>query len=104
MGSTNINADNETQFPRQFQKAQDSNKRRDNEEDLMREGHFIEEEEFRFLVIYLLKRIHSLGQVKDKSVMQVFEFQDLCYATIALLDGGLRGEITCRLHTDSLIV
>jgi len=83
-----------------FQKAQDFNKQRDNEEDLHQQGHFMEEEEFSLLVIYLLKRIHALSQVNNKSVMQVFEY----YATIALLDGGLRREVICRLHTDSLIV
>jgi hypothetical protein len=66
-----------------FKKAQDFNKARANEEDLMMQGHFMEEQEFSLLVIYLLKRIHILGQVNNKSVMQVFEFQDLCYASIA---------------------
>ena len=86
-----------------LKKAQNFNKSRPNEEDLMQEGHFMEEEEFRLLVIYLLKRIQELIKVEKKSVDQMFELQDLCYSTMALLDGGLRREVMCRLHTDSLI-
>jgi hypothetical protein len=51
-----------------------------------------------------LKRIQELIQVEQKSLDQVFELQDLCYSTMALLDGGLRREVMCRLHVDSLIV
>ena len=55
----------------------------------MQEGHFMEEEEFSLLVIYLLKRIQELIKVEKKSVDQMFELQDLCYSTMALFDGWL---------------
>jgi hypothetical protein len=87
-----------------LKKGQDFNKSRPNEEDLMQAGHFMEKEEFSLLVIYLLKRIQELIKVEKKSLDQVFELQDLCYSTIALLDGGLRREVMCRLRVDSLII
>jgi hypothetical protein len=86
-----------------LKKGQDFNKSRPNEEDLMESGHFMEEEEFGLLIMYLLKRIQELVKVEKKSLDQVFELQDLCYSTMALLDGGLRREVMCRLHVDSLI-
>jgi hypothetical protein len=64
----------------------------------------IGEEEFGLLIMYLLKRIQELVKLEQKSLDQVFELQDLCYSTMALLDGGLRREVMCRLHVDSLIV
>jgi hypothetical protein len=76
----------------------------------MQGGHVTEEEEeeeFSLLIVYLFKRIQELIKVEKKSLNQVFELQDLCYSTIALLDGGLRREqrreVMCRLHVDSLI-
>jgi hypothetical protein len=63
------------------------------EEDLMESGHFMEEEEFSLLIMYLLKRIQELVKVEKKSLKQLFELQDLCYSTMALLDGGLRREV-----------
>jgi hypothetical protein len=33
----------------------------------------------------------------------LFELQDFCYSAMVLLDGGLRREVMCRLHVDSLI-
>jgi hypothetical protein len=73
-----------------LKKGQDFNKSRANEEDLMESGHFMEEEEFSLLIMYLLNRIQELVKVEKKSLDQVFELQDLCYSTMALLDGGLR--------------
>jgi hypothetical protein len=90
-----------------LKKGQDFNKSRANEEDLMDSGHFMEEEEFSLLIMYLLKRIQGLIKVEQKSLHelhQLFELQDLCYSTMALLDGGLRREVMCRLHVDSLII
>jgi hypothetical protein len=84
-----------------LKKGQDFNKSRANEDDLMESGHFMEEEEFGLLIMYLLKRIQELVKVEEKSLDQVFELQDLCYSTMALLDGGLRREVMCRLHVDS---
>jgi hypothetical protein len=70
-----------------LKKGQDFNKSRPNEEDLMQGGHVMEE------VIYLLERTQELMEVEKKSLDQVFELRDLCYSTIALLDGGLRREV-----------
>jgi hypothetical protein len=81
-----------------LKKGQDFNKSRANEEDLMESGHFMEEEEFGLLIMYLLKRIQEVVKVEQKSMDQLFELQDLCYSTMALLDGGLRREVMCRLH------
>jgi hypothetical protein len=86
-----------------LKKGQDFNKSRANEDDLMESGHFMEEEEFGLLIMYLLKRIQEMIKVEQKSMDQLFVLQDLCYSTMALLDGGLRREVMCRLHVDSLI-
>jgi hypothetical protein len=99
-----IQASNFLDLECSLKKAQDFNKSRSNEEDLFEEGHFMDEEEFSLLIMYLLKRIQEMMRVENKSMDQVFELQDLCYSSIALLDGGLRREVMCRLHTDSLIV
>ena len=87
-----------------LKKGQAFNKSRQNEEDLMESGYLIEEEEFSLLIMYLLERIQGLVKMENKSMKQVFELQDFCYSAMALLDGGLRREIMCRLHVDSLIV
>jgi hypothetical protein len=99
-----IQASNFLDLECSLKKAQDFNKSRSNEEDLMEEGHFMEEQEVSLLLMYLLKRIQEMMRVENKSMDQVFELQDLCYSSIALLDGGWRREVMCRLHTDSLIV
>ena len=87
-----------------LKKAQDFNKSRANEEDLLESGHFMEEEEFSLLIMYLLERTQGLVKVENKTLDQLFELQDLCYSGMAMLDGGLRREVMCRLHGDSLIV
>jgi hypothetical protein len=87
-----------------LKKGQDFNKSRQNEEDLFENGHFMGEEEFSLLIMYLLERTQQLVKVENKTLDQLFELQDLCYSGMAMLDGGLRREVMCRLHVDSLIV
>jgi hypothetical protein len=53
-----------------LKKGQDFNKSRANEEDLMDSGHFMEEEEFGLLIMYLLKRIQELVKVEQKSNLE----------------------------------
>jgi len=49
-----------------LKKAQDFNKSRANEEDLLESGHFMEEEEFSLLVMYLLERTQGLVKVETR--------------------------------------
>src|SRR6185369_5881275 len=76
------------------QKSQDFNKTRQNSEDLLDSGHFIEDEEFSLLVIYILEQIQGLCSIKEKTKDQKFKLQLYCFTFIGLLDGGLRREVT----------
>jgi hypothetical protein len=44
----------------------------------MENGHFIDEEEFGLLIMYLLKRIQEFLNGRMKTLDQQFELQDLC--------------------------
>ena len=84
-------------------KGQSFNKWRPNSEELFDFGHFMDDEEFNLLIIYLLEQTQKLLVVENKSMKETFRFQYLCITVISLLDGGQRREVITRLKVDSLI-
>ena len=86
-----------------LKKGQNYNKWRPNSEDLFDFGHFINDDEFTLLIIYILEQIKIFINIKDKSLKETFKLQYLCFTIISLLDGGQRREVISRLQIDSLI-